>query len=145
MNNKFKYCHKILKYLYDDRRANNQQERLVGSIRIAEDTNIPILKIHEMQHILVNNGDIVILDNDGQSMMSIQQQGITSYIDKKYLKDGNKEFWDGIFNWARILIPFGVLILSIVNYVNNSSLSKRIENIENEKKIINNINEKNKR
>jgi hypothetical protein len=138
MNSKYKHCHKILKFLYDDRRTNNQQERLVGSVRIAEDTNIPILIIHELQHILVNNGDIVVLDNDGQSMMSIQQQGITSYVDKKYLKDGTKEFWDGIFSWARILVPLGALILSIVNYANNNSLSKRIENIENRVKKIEN-------
>lgn len=145
MNNKYRHCHNILKFLYDDRRANNQQERLVGSVRIAEDTNIPILKIHELQHILVNNGDIVVLDNDGQSMMSIQQQGITSYVDKKYIKEGRKEFWDGIFNWARILIPLGALILSFVNYVNNNSLSKRIENTENRVKKIETKNIKSKK
>ncbi len=137
MNNKYKHCHKILKFLYDDRRTNNQEERLVGSVRIAENTNIPILRIHEMQYILVNNGDIIILDNDGQSMMSIQQQGMSSYVNKKYLKDGAKEFWDGIFNWARILIPLGALILSIINYINNDSLSKKIENIEAKDKIEN--------
>lgn len=136
MNRKYKHCHEILKFLYEDRRVNNQQERLVGSIRIAEYTNIPILRIHELQHILVNNGDIVVVDNDGQSMMSIQQQGITSYVDKKYPKEGTKEFFDGIFNWARILIPLGALILSIVNYMNNNSLNERIENIQsNFKKI----------
>jgi len=135
MNKKYRHCHKILKFLYDDRRVNNQQERLVGSVRIAEDTNIPILIIHELQHILVNNGDIVVLDNDGQSMMSIQQQGITSYVDKKYIEEGNKEFWDGIFNWARIIIPLGALILSVINYFNNNSLSKKISEIE-EKTIV---------
>lgn len=139
MNSKYRHCHNILKFLYDDRRSNNQQERLVGSIRIAEDTNIPILKIHELQHILVNNGDIVILDNDGQSMMSIQQQGITSYVDRKYLKDGTREFWDSIFNWARILIPLLALILSLINFFSNNSLSKRISNIENRIKKIENI------
>lgn len=131
MKSNYKYCHQILKFLYDDRRSNNQDERLIGSIRISESTKIPILKIHEVQHILVSRGDIVVLDNDGQSMMSIQQQGMTSYVDQKYLKDRNKEFWDGIFNWARILIPLGALILSIINYQKNNSLDKRILEMEN--------------
>ncbi|MDN3673470.1 hypothetical protein QWY99_10435 [Flavobacterium branchiarum] len=140
MNNKYKYCHRILKFLYDDRRTNNQQEKLIGSIKIAESTNIPILKIHEVQHILVNKGDIVVIDNDGQSMMSIQQQGMSSYIDKKYLKDSAKEFWDGIFNWVRIIIPLGALILSIMNFISNKAISKRIDKIEIQLKKVETIN-----
>ena len=67
-------------------------------------TNIPILKIHELQHILVNNGDIVVLDNDGQSMMSIQQQGITSFIDRKYLKVGlDLSFYNNTYTKFQIL------------------------------------------
>ncbi|MCT4237488.1 hypothetical protein HZP42_13920 [Elizabethkingia anophelis] len=116
MDSKYKYYHKILAFLYDEWKENNEESTLVGSIKIAEKTKIPIGIIHKLQHVLVNNGDISIVNNDGQSMISIQQNGISSYVDKKYIKEGAKEFWDNIFNWTRIIIPLGALILSIINY-----------------------------
>jgi hypothetical protein len=122
--------HRILEYLYNDWNENNQLEQLIGSIKIAEKTNIPIAEIHKYQHILVNKGEIVVLNNDGQSMMSIQQGGATSYVEKKYIKEGRKLFFDNIFDWARIIIPLGALILSIINYVNNNNNAEKIEKIE---------------
>ncbi|MYZ61440.1 hypothetical protein EH151_16285 [Elizabethkingia anophelis] len=139
MDSKYKYYHKILAFLYDEWKENNEESTLVGSIKIAEKTKIPIGIIHKLQHVLVNNGDISIVNNDGQSMISIQQNGISSYVDKKYIKEGAKEFWDNIFNWTRIIIPLGALILSIINYINNNSLSKRIINLETHFKNINKI------
>lgn len=131
----YKICHAILEFLYNNR--NNQEEQLVGSVRIAESTNIPIGEIHKYQHILVNKGEIVASNNDGQSMMSIQQAGITSFVEKKYLKEGRKHFYDSIFDWARILIPLGALVLSIINFVNNNSINKKIEKIEVQLKKVN--------
>ena len=142
MNLKYKYYHKILAFLYTEWKNNNEEEKLIGSIKIAENTKIPIGTIHELQYVLVNNGDISIVNNDGQYMMLIQQNGISSYVDKKYLKEGRKEFWDGMFSWARIIIPAGALILSIVNYVNNNSISKKIELIESQLKNINKLKNK---
>lgn len=63
-------------------------------------------------------------------MMSIQQNGITAYVDKRYLKEGRKNKWDNIYDWARILIPLGALVLSIVNYVSNKSLNEKVTSIE---------------
>ena len=130
MKIKYKYYHRILGFLYEEWKENNKEDKLVGSIRISDKTKIPISVIHDLQYVLLNNGDISTVNNDGQSMMSIQQMGITSFVDKKYLKECEKEFWDGIFNWARIIIPLGALRLSIINYISNNSLKSKIEQLE---------------
>jgi hypothetical protein len=62
--------------------------------------------------------------------MSIQQNGISAYIEKKYIKEGRKAKWDGVYDWARILIPVGALILSIVNFITNRNLNQKVKNIE---------------
>ena len=131
IDNSFKVRHRILEILYKDWDDNNHEEnRRVGSVKIASDTNIPIADIHRWQYLLVEKGEIVISDNDGQSMMSIQKNGISAYVDKRYLKAGVKERWDKIYDWARILIPLGALILSIVNFISNRNISDRVKNLE---------------
>jgi len=128
--------HKILEFLHKDWNANgNNYERRIGSIKIASDTNIPIAEIHKWQHLLVEKGEIVVSDNDGQIMMSLSTSGTSAYIDRKYLKEGKKEKWDNIFAWARILIPLGALLLSILNYINNNSQANKIKSIQEKLKI----------
>lgn len=127
----YKIRHKILEVLYKDWENHDHEEnRRVGSVRIASDTNIPIAEIHRWQHLLVEKGEIVVSDNDGQSMMSIQQNGISAYVDKRYLKTGAKDRLDKIYDWARILIPLGALILSIINYASNRSINEKVKNLE---------------
>src|ERR1700754_4949517 len=127
----YKIRHKILEILYNDWENHEQEEnRRVGSVRIASDTNILIAEIHRWQHLLVEKGEIVVSDNDGQSMMSIQQNGIAAYVEKRYLKTGIKERWDTIYDWARILIPLGALILSIINYVSNRNINEKVKTLE---------------
>jgi len=73
--------HRILEVLHNDWEANNHEEnRRVGSIKIANETNIPIADIHRYQYLLIEKGEIIISDNDGQSMMSIQPNGISAYV-----------------------------------------------------------------
>jgi len=113
----YRIRHKILEVLYNDWNANNHAEnRRVGSIRIATDTGIPIAEIHRLQYLLVEKGEINISENDGQSIMTLQPNGITAYVDKLYIKEGYKQRWDGIYDWARILIPLVALLLSLYNY-----------------------------
>ncbi len=132
INKSYRIRHKILEVLYRDWEANGKSlDRLVGSIKIASHTNIPIAEIHQFQYLLVNKGEIIISDNDGQSMISLQSDGITSYIDRKYIKEGRKSRWDGIFDWARILIPLGALILSIINYYSNRIISTQVKDLQN--------------
>ena len=127
----YRIRHRILEKLYLDWEIHDHEEnRRVGSVRIASDTSIPIADIHRWQHLLVEKGEIVVSNNDGQSMMSIQQSGITAYVDKRYLKAGVKERWDRVFDWARILIPLGALILSVINYVSNRNLNNKVKNLE---------------
>lgn len=127
----YKNRHKILEVLYKDWDSNNKEaNRRVGSVKIATETSISIVEIHQLQYLLVDQGEITISDNDGQSMISIQQKGLTAYIGKKYLKEGTKEMWDGIFDWARIIIPLGVLVLSIINFYSNRTLNQKIKDIE---------------
>lgn len=134
----FRVRHKILGVLHDDLNQNGMDyERRVGSIRVASITKIHIDEIHKWQHLLVEKGEIVIADNDGQSIISILPAGNNAYIDKRYLKDGRKEKWDNIFNWARIIIPLGALILSIINFISNSNISARIKVLEEKRKTIN--------
>lgn len=127
----YKNRHKILGVLYKDWELNNHEDnRRVGSIKIATETKIPILEIHQLQHLLIEKGQIVVADNDGQSMISIQQAGISAYIDQRYLKEGRKNLWDGIYDWARILIPLAALVLSIVNFISNKNINQKIKDLE---------------
>jgi len=127
----YKIRHKILGVLHDDWEIHNHEEnRIVGSIKIANETNIPIGDIHRWQYLLVEKGEIVISDNDGQSMMSIQQVGISAFVDKRYIKEGIKDTLDGVYAWARILIPLGALILSVINFSSNRNLDSKIKGLE---------------
>ncbi len=128
----YRIRHKILSVLYRDWKSNNREyNRFVGSIQISTETNLLPDDIHEWQNLLVNESEIVTSDNDGQVMMSIQQKGISAYIDNKYLKDGRQNKLDGIWNWARIVIPLGTLILAGYNYYVNKGLTAKIKEIEN--------------
>ncbi|MDR6461907.1 hypothetical protein [Chryseobacterium sediminis] len=127
----YKNCHKILKYLYDEWNENNQQETVIGSIKIATKTNIPIAEIHELQHILINKGEVTFSGNDGQSMLSIQQNGIAAVVDRKYIKEGRKKLWDGIFDWARIILPLGAIVVSIIAILVNMYSSKKLSELDN--------------
>lgn len=132
INKSYRVRHKILEVLYKDWEANGKIiGRQVGSIKITNDTKFPISDIHQFQYLLVDKGDIIISDNDGQSMISIQNNGISSYIDRKYIKEGQKSKWDSIFDWARILIPLGALVLSIINYYSNRSMDIKIKDLQN--------------
>ena len=62
--------------------------------------------------------------------MSIQNKGITAYVQRRYIKEGKKEIGEQIWNIARILLPLGALILSILTAINNKTLSDRIKTIE---------------
>lgn len=127
----FRIRHKILEVLYEDWKNNNKEkDRLVGSIKIANESKIPIGDIHLFQYLLVEKGEIIISDNDGQSMISIQGNGISAYIDKRYIKEGRKSKCDGIFDWARIVIPLGALVLSIINYYTNRILDEKIKKVQ---------------
>jgi hypothetical protein len=127
----YKIRHRILGILYKDWEEHNHEEnRRVGSVRIASETNIPIAEIHRWQNLLVEKGEITVSDNDGQFMMSIQQNGKSAYVDKRYLKAGVKERWDKIYDWARIVIPLAALVLSIINYISNRNLNQKVKNSE---------------
>jgi hypothetical protein len=123
--------HKILGELHKDWEAHNHEDnRIVGSIKIASETNIPIADVHRFLHLLVEKGDIAVSQNDGQFMMSINQTGISAYVDKRYIKEGSKNKWDGIWDWARIMIPLAALILSLFNFYSNKSLNSKIKELE---------------
>lgn len=130
MKKNYRNCHKILKFLYDEWNDNDQKEKIVGSIKISAKTKIPVTEIHELQYILINNGEIVVSDNDGQSMIAIQEKGITSVVEEKYLKDGRKEYWDGIFDWARIITPIIAIIISLIALYLNQNLNSKVKILE---------------
>jgi hypothetical protein len=67
----YKIRHKILEVLYNDWEQNNHEaNRRVGSVRIATETALAIADIHRWQYLLIESGEIVISNNDGQSMMT---------------------------------------------------------------------------
>jgi hypothetical protein len=127
----YKIRHKILEVLHNDWENHNYEEnRSVGSIKVATDTNIPIAEIHQCQYLMIERGEITFTNNDGQSMMTIQQAGITAFIAKKYIKEGMKERWDRIYDWARIIIPLAALLLSIFNLSSSIKSDSKIQVLE---------------
>lgn len=127
----YRVPHKILEVLHRDWEANGKSlDRLVGSIKISSDTKIQISDVHQFQYLLVDQGHITIADNDGQSMIALQQNGLSAYIGSKYLKEGRKRYWEPLIEAFKILIPLGALILSIFNYNSNNSNKKEIENVK---------------
>ena len=126
----FKIRHKILEVLYQDADEHEQADRMIGSIKIAKKANIPITDVHTWQSFLVQEGEIASSDNDGQFMMSILLAGKNAYVGEKYIKAGIKERWDGIYDWARIVIPIAALVISIITIILNNSLSNRVNKIE---------------
>jgi hypothetical protein len=137
MNNPFlidisyRVRHKILEVLYNDWKNHNRDNtRVVSSITIADTTRIPIGDIHTWQYLLVSESEISVSDNDGQFMMSLQSQGITAYINKKYIQEGRKKKWDNTYDWARILIPLAALILSAYTLFISKSASNKVNELE---------------
>jgi len=79
----------------------------VGSIKIAEVTNIPIAHINKWHQSLIAADEITTVNNDGHFMMTITPKGKASYVDQNYLRKGRKEYWEGIWDWGRMAIPLG--------------------------------------
>lgn len=130
-NKSFKIRHKILEVLYKEKTKNkSDEERYVGSIQISLESGISISEIHDWLYPLAEKNEIVYSNNDGQYMLAIQETGISTYVSKKYLRDGIKDRLDFIFDWARIIIPLGALALSNVNYIYNNNLSSKLRNLE---------------
>lgn len=130
INKSYTARHKILEVLYKDWQDNNEVEREVGSIKVAKKSSIPIGDIHLWQGALVEKGEITSSGNDGQIMMVIQLAGRNAYAQAKYIKEGRKETWDNIWDPARIIIPLGALILSIITLILNNKLNKRVDEIQ---------------
>lgn len=127
----FRIRHRILEALYNNWENSNHDGNLrVGSIRVATETGIHIREIHKYQYLLVASGEITISDNDGQSMMSIQEPGISSFIDKKYLKDGEKALWESIYDKTRIAIPLLALAIAFFTLFSNWRINNRVKVLE---------------
>jgi hypothetical protein len=130
INRSYRIRHAILRVLFNDWDANGQVERVIGSIIVANRARIPIADVHLWQGPLVEKGEITSSDNDGQIMMSIQLAGRNAFLQQKYIREGQKEKWDGVWDWARIVIPLATLVLSIINYASNRNLNSRLNNLE---------------
>lgn len=127
----FLYRHKLIRALYEDWEKNKTEEiRIMGSVQLSIKTNIPIQEVHICLYSMADKNEVTIANNDGQYKVSIQQPGISTATLHKYLKDGVKEKLDSVFDWARIILPLGALVLSIVNYYSNGDIKKRLLIIE---------------
>ena len=122
--------HKILEVLYKDWETTRKEGRKVGSIRIANETEIPIAEINRWHQPLIGEDEISTSDNAGQYMMTIGSVGRVSYIEEKYLKLGRKEMWEDIWDRARIILPLISILISIYLIVVNSELKTRIQKLE---------------
>jgi hypothetical protein len=130
ISNEFRIKQKILEILYEDWQETGIEGRQVGSIKIAEVTNIPIAQINRWHQSLIAADEITTVNNDGHFMMTITPKGRASYVDQNYLRKGRNEYWDGIWNWARMAIPMGALILSLITFLKNRELTNRVKDLE---------------
>lgn len=130
ISNQFRIKHKILEILYEDWQETRIEGRQVGSIKIAEVTNIPIAQINRWHQSLIAADEITTVNNDGHFMMTITPKGRASCIDQNYLRKGRKEYWEGIWDWARMAIPLGALILSLITFLKNKELTNRVKDLE---------------
>lgn len=128
-------CHQVLEYLYNDSRQSDEV-RSVGSIKLAEATNVPIAKIHDIQHILSGNEEIGLSIIDGQSIMVIQPKGRTAFVDQTYKKLFWRQYWDSKFAWARIVIPLTALIVAIATIIVNLDLRGKVNRLEDRIEVI---------
>ena len=127
----FTIRHKILEYLNDDwKKHRNEENRVVGSLAIAEATLIHTNDIHDYQNLLVTEGELIVSDNNGQIMMSITPNGKSAFVDQKYIKEGRKSKWDNIYSWARIVIPAIALAWSIINSFYSARLQSEITELK---------------
>ncbi len=140
MRKQYKIRHIILQELFDSagKEKNPQIPKIrLSNIEIAKRTNIPIADI-DIFHELLNEEKEVecCFDLKGTHDMVITSKGRQSYINKKFLKEGRKEFWDNIYDPLKIILPgISILIAALALYFTNTSTNK-IDKLNDHVKIL---------
>ncbi len=134
MKKRYKIRHQILEQLFSSAvtEKNPQLPKLrTSNVEIAKLTGIPIHDIDTYHELLHEEGEVdCCFDQKGLHEMLITSKGRQSFIDKKFLKEGRKEFWDGLYDPLKIILPvISILVAAVALYLNSLSAS-RVDNLK---------------
>lgn len=132
----YRIRHNILNCLFKEaeKEANPQMPtKRITSIELSKKTKIPIDKIDVFHELLHEEEEVECCSENNVHKMFLTSKGRQSYIDKKYLIEGRKAYWDSLYDPLKIVFPILTLLFSGYAIYLNSNSNKRVE--ANEKEI----------
>lgn len=130
----YRIRHSILKTLFEaaSKEHNPQYPKVrVTSSFISEKTLWPLEKIDLYHEQLHENKEIDCKmectegSNIKEHNMLLTPLGRQAYINRKYIKEGRKEYWDSIYDPFKVIIPvFTIVISGLALYLNILSTKK---------------------
>ena len=135
MKRKFIIRHKILEYLFTE--VSNEEDpqrpaRLISSDEISDKINFSVQKVNLYHELLHEKKEIECYSDGSSHEMKITIKGRQSFLDKKYVVEGKKDFWNSIYDPLKIIIPILTIVLSILALSLNQTLKKDLKETKSE-------------
>ena len=115
-------------------KSENPANFQVGTIKISSDTKIPIQKVQDYCQSLVSANELSSANVENQFIVSINENGESSVIDKKYLKISREKISSAIKGFVLPLISIiGTIVIGLYTRHYNeksSQLQKRLDSVE---------------
>ena len=134
MKKSFRIRHQILEELFKSASTEKNPQipkNRLSNVEISKRTGISIHDVDIFHELLHEEGEInCCFDSKALHEMLITSKGRQSYIDKKFIKQGRKEFWDNIYDPMKIILPIISIVIAAVAIYLNSSNSSKMQEIE---------------
>jgi hypothetical protein len=126
----YRVRHKILDYLFQEAEKERNPQvptNRISSIELSKKTKIPIEYIDLYHESLNEEKEIDCCFTEKLHKMLLTSKGRQSFIDKKYIKEGRKAYWDNLYDPLKIILPtVSILLAGFALYLNSNS-SKKID------------------
>lgn len=119
---RFRVKHEILSYLhsklqYNENHIFNTNDSISSLEEIAKGTGIPFSDVVKYHH-LINDSEAKCLPTSGKNKehkMIIDRAGIDAVIERKWIREGNKELNERIYDRTKWVLPLLAILLTVAS------------------------------
>ena len=104
----------ITKFAYSDRDSINEKEISISSKDLANELGVTVYRIREACAKMMISKEVQFKNFGRGEELFAGENGFPAYAERKYIKEGRKEFNDTIFNITKWLAPSLSLVISII-------------------------------
>ena len=127
MKDKYVYRHKILKYLYgklkdEPLHRTNLKASWTNFNEIASHLkiNAALLKEYHQAFHSFEKDYVACKSSNGWFLIAIQEAGVAAYLDEYFLREGEKEVNERIYDKVKWIVPIVALYFSKYTFLNSS-------------------------